>query len=83
MPENDNAHDRNAVAVYIGESKVGYLSRDKAASYRIGARDKKGHLLTKAECEAVVVGGWDRGDGDAGHYGVRLDILWPPQFAYR
>ena len=25
-------------------------------------------------CKAVLVGVWGRGDGDEGHYGVRLDL---------
>jgi hypothetical protein len=29
------------------------------------------------ECEAKIVGGWDRGNGDTGgHLGVRLDLLF-------
>lgn len=33
IPEPDNPHDRNAVAVQIGGQKVGYLPRDEAAPY--------------------------------------------------
>lgn len=70
-PERDNSWDRNAVAVYIDDLKVGHLSREAAVTYRPVA-DRLGVRL--ALCRATVSGGWDRGNGDTGHYGVRLDL---------
>ena len=34
VPENDNAYDANAVAVYAERQKIGHLSREDAARYR-------------------------------------------------
>lgn len=69
--EPGNPHDSNAVAVYIKERKVGYLSRDHAR--RLSAiLDSKN--LDGGIAKALIVGGWDRGRGDEGSFGVRLDI---------
>jgi hypothetical protein len=27
-------------------------------------------------CDALISGGWFRGSGDEGHYGIRLDLDW-------
>lgn len=66
-PERDNPHDPNAVAVTVSGEQVGYLSRASAAVYRgaLGA--------AVSSCEGRIVGGWDRGAGDRGFFGLRLD----------
>ena len=66
IPEPENPHDANAVRVEIKGRKVGYLSRVEAAHYRslLG--------LGQAPVAALIIGGWDRGDGDTGSYGMRL-----------
>jgi hypothetical protein len=68
IPENDNRHDTKAVRIEVKGKKVGYLSRSMARRYRMrfGRRT--------VYCRAKIVGGWDRGGGDAGHFGVRLDL---------
>jgi hypothetical protein len=71
--ENDNPHDTNAVRVEINDQKVGYLSRDDAKNYRKQLSDA-GHQGIDAVCSAMIVGGWEREDGDVGEFGVRLDI---------
>lgn len=69
--ERNNPHDPNAVAVYIDDKKVGYLSRPHAR--RLSAiLDKQ--KLDGGVAEAIIVGGWRRANNDEGHYGVRLDI---------
>lgn len=68
VPEPTNPHDHNAVAVQIFGHTVGYLSRPNAARYRAA------HGLIPASCTALIVGGWDRGPEDQGHFGVKLDI---------
>jgi hypothetical protein len=78
--EPNNPHDRNAVGVYIDGRKVGHLSRAEAVAYqpvlaRLAATNSVGC------CHALIVGGWDRGDGDEGHFGVQLDLA-PPAFAH-
>jgi hypothetical protein len=68
IPEDDNPYDPNAVRVEIEERQVGYLSRTDAVSYR------RKHGKSVITCEAIIVGGWDRGHGDRGNYGVRLNL---------
>jgi hypothetical protein len=71
--EDDNPHDTHAVCVRIDGLRVGYLPRRFAKSYRehlAKANAPTGHYW----CAAVIVGGWDRGGGDRGHFGVRLDL---------
>lgn len=71
--EDDNRHDSKAVCVRIDGLRVGYLSREMARSYR--AQLKKQELpIANYWCEALIVGGWDRGPDDRGYFGVRLDI---------
>jgi HIRAN domain len=72
VPENNNKYDKNAVRVEIQFKKVGHLSREHAVEYRRSLGD------TVAICDAVIVGGWNRGQKNQGHFGVKLDIDWPP-----
>lgn len=67
VPESDNQYDSNAVGVEIDGEIVGYLSRASAKKYRA-----KFGSLTTHEWPARIVGGWDRGDGDRGSFGVQL-----------
>lgn len=56
MPEPDNAHDPNAIAVYVNARRVGYLSRQSVASSRraiMSAISKNGH----ASVEVMILGG--------------------------
>jgi hypothetical protein len=68
VPEQDNRHDTKAVRVEVKGKKVGYLSRSIARRYRMrfGRRT--------VYCRAKIIGGWDRGGNDTGHFGVRLDL---------
>ena len=71
--ENDNPHDNQAIRVVIGHQTVGYLSRENARIYR-KQLEKAGYEGHTANCQARIVGGWDRGGGDMGYFGVRLDL---------
>jgi len=71
--EPDNPYDKNAVAILIGGTKVGYLSRDVAGDFR-SALEHAG--VGRAACAAVIVGGWKRGS-DVGYFGVRLNARMP------
>jgi hypothetical protein len=71
--EDENPHDGQAVRVEIDELLVGHLSRKNAREYR-GMLAANGHPTITASCRAVIRGGWDRGDGDRGMFGVRLDL---------
>jgi hypothetical protein len=66
--ENNNPHDDKAVRVDIDGRTVGYLSRDMAREYR--RKVASGSMTV----QALIVGGWNRGGGDTGHYGVKLDL---------
>jgi hypothetical protein len=71
--EDDNSHDPKAVAVRIDEKTVGYLAREDARSYRrrLGQKRLSG---VNATCDALVVGGGTRHNGEKLFYGVKLDI---------
>lgn len=73
IPEPENKHDRNAIRVDIAGLTVGYLSRDDAEELgeRLRAQGLHGKVVA---ANALIVGGWDRGGRDVGHFGVRLDI---------
>lgn len=71
--EDDNPHDNKAIVVVIDGMIVGYLDRQNAREIRklLAAAGFAGHPAT---CAALIVGGWDRGKSDKGHFGVKLDL---------
>ncbi len=76
VPEPDNPYDPNAVAVYIAGRKVGHLPRPAAEAFTpVGRRLAEQQQV--GACSATIIGGWDRGDGDTGHFGVTLDLAHP------
>lgn len=72
--QDDNPYDRVAVAVTIDGYQVGHLSRDNARAFRRIVRYGNLSLFEVFECAALIVGGWDRGEGDGGNFGVKLDL---------
>jgi hypothetical protein len=78
VPEPANKFDQNAVAVFVKGKKVAYLARQHAAEYQNVLRSYKVGV-EKINCKAIIVGGWDRGGDDRGHFGIKLDLGWPPQ----
>lgn len=56
VPEDDNPHDANAVAVWIQGLKVGYLSREDAQRYRPGLQDLQSRYGTPIAMAGVIVG---------------------------
>lgn len=72
--QDDNQHDRAAVSVTISGHPVGHLSRDCARAFRRSVRYGALSTFEVFECAALIVGGWDRGSGDAGNFGVKLDL---------
>jgi hypothetical protein len=74
VPEPANPYDPNAVAVKIQNRTVGYLARDTA---KLFSQTLAGTGFDVVSCEAVINGGWDRGPGDRGHFGVRLNAALP------
>ena len=71
--DDHNPYDSKAVRVEVGGYVVGHLSRENARQYRKKLQEA-GHPRIRASCKALIVGGWDRGNGDRGHFGVRLDL---------
>ena len=71
--ENSNRHDAKAVAVQIEGTTVAYLARAEARSYR-RRLGQKGLSDVDATCDALVVGGGTRKNGEKLFYGVKLDI---------
>lgn len=71
--EPHNPHDANAIVVKIEGKPVGYVPRP-AAKKLAPVIDRLGSV---AQCDAMIRGGWDDGEGDSGHYGVVLDLEVP------
>lgn len=71
--EDDNKYDKNAVLITIEDLPVGHLDRDTAKSFRKQLAEIS-PKIKKATCNAIIVGGWDRGYDDRGHFGVKLDL---------
>lgn len=76
--EEGNPHDQNAIAAFVGKKQVGYMRSEDSQTFR-DFLEKNG--ATNAECDARIIGGWDRGGGDNGNFGVRLNLSWPPKKA--
>lgn len=73
-PQPNNPHDRKAVAVMIFDLEVGHLERDVAPDF-LRALRKGG--FADAACEALILGGWERGGHDWGDFNVRLNARTP------
>ena len=73
VPEDDNPHDSKAVGVYIQGQTVGHLDRETARHFR-KEMAKSGASGMAVACDAIIVGGWDRGSDDRGYFGVKLDM---------
>lgn len=74
--QEDNPYDPNAVVVLIARKIVGYIPRDLAPWMRseiLRINPDRRPVV----CDAKIVGGWDRGGGDEGHYGAKLSIRNP------
>lgn len=74
IPQPDNPYDSNAVAVWADGKQVGHLSRENAEILQSKIIDINTRRNRAAACRAVVVGGWDRGGGDRGHFGIKIFI---------
>ena len=78
VPEPENPHDANAVAVYIEGRKVGHLPRDMAAEW-VATLARRGDPQRVIEVDASITGGWRRerrgGGISEGSFGVSLDIF--------
>jgi len=77
--EDDNPKDPLAVRIDIDGKAVGYLSRPFARLVRETVAEH-GYTGIPVCCNAIIRGGWDRGERGKGNYGVRLDF---PQYDSR
>lgn len=76
IPDPDDERDPAAVVVAVDGRPVGWLRHDDAVAYRqaiVAAED----LFGEATCRARIRGGWDRGHGDLGAFGVVLRLPNP------
>jgi hypothetical protein len=74
-PEPDNEYDKRAVGIYVDSRKVGHLSLEdeKRRQSKLLALRLQGK---RPMCGALISGGWFRGPGEEGHYGIGLDLDW-------
>jgi hypothetical protein len=72
VPEPENPHDPNAIAVQIDGHLVGYFPRDTAATYCSGLLALMGRCGGHVALEGVIVGGGYYDDGP-GRLGVWLE----------
>lgn len=72
--DDGNAYDRYAVKVEIEGHKVGHLPREAARAFRRSVRYGELAEHEVFECAALINGGWDKGGGDTGNFGVKLDL---------
>jgi hypothetical protein len=73
--EPENPHDPHAIAVRVAGETIGYIK--KSDTDRFHKSFEKFGIASDVQCKAKIVGGWDRGGGDTGSFGVRLDIDFP------
>lgn len=67
--EPDNPYDCNAVRVEVMGQHVAYIRRDLA---EVLGPAMQSHCRGVVEAVGIIVGGWDRGGGDTGSYGIRV-----------
>lgn len=71
VPDPDNPYDSDAVEVRIQDRVVGHVRRHDLEWLR-PAIDESLDLHNLATCRAMIRGGWDRGRGSVGWFGVVL-----------
>jgi hypothetical protein len=75
--EPDNQYDPNAIAVYATDprtnqaAKVGFVVKPLAEKLA-PVLDEKNAAGETVGMEGYIRGGWQRGNGDEGHYGIWL-----------
>ena len=78
VAEPKNRYDPNAISVRIDGQVVGYLDREHAVWYGPLVRWALGQQRFIA-ADAWVTGGWNRGRGDEGSYGLELHLGTPAE----
>ena len=77
-PDDDNPFDSQAVVVRIEADIVGHLPRHMASLYR-PIIEESIRSAGVATCLAEIRGGWQRGHGDVGRFGVVVTLPRPAQ----
>lgn len=77
--EGKNPHDRNAVAVFVQEQKVGYLPKSDSGEYRKELRELTGGIPPARTKGMIVGGGLRKRTGERLHLGIKLDLTIPPE----
>jgi hypothetical protein len=72
--EDENPHDVMAVRISVDGYPVGYLPSDVARDFRKAVIDGDLSEYPIFECAASIVGGWDKGNDNLGHYAIKLDL---------
>lgn len=75
--QDNNPHDRNAVAVVVQEKTVAYLRREDAREYRKSLREETDSLPSAMTAGLIVGGGIKRKTGERMHLGIRIDLAIP------
>ena len=82
IQETDNPYDPNAIMVCFpgpglhSDRQLGYMDRAAAEAFRpVAERLSAAGLIGRVN--ATIRGGWDRGRGEAGDFGVVLDLASP------
>lgn len=73
VPDPTNPYDKRAIRVVLDGQTVGYLSRTSASAYApiaAALAPTRNHV----RCRARIVGGWSRGIGDFGSFGIVVDL---------
>lgn len=76
VPDPENRYDPNAVEVHINGLVVGHIGREEAGDLR-PLIEESHELHGQATCPATIRGGWDRGRGRVGFFGVTLHLPGP------
>lgn len=69
--DSRNSHDKNAIKCFINNLHVGFVNREDAEEIAY-SMDKRNLSIFKVS--ATVRGGWKRGKGDQGMYGVVVNV---------
>lgn len=75
---DDNPYDKDAVGVFVDRQLVGYVPAKYAARFRseiLAINPRRQPVV----CKGRITGGWKRGRGDEGHYGIKLSLTSPLQ----
>ncbi len=74
LPEPKNPYDKNAVRIFIEELQVGYLPKDHAKLFLERLEAINLPRVAPTTCNAKIMGGFTKENGEKASYGVLLDI---------